>query len=414
MQKKIIGQYIVLSALFSAIGLSLQSAIYVTFLMKNGLSLFEVNMVNTCFFLTLFACEIPTGAFADIFGRKTAFVFSCALMSLSMFVYGSSDSLSGFILAEVICAIGVTFRSGAFQAWFVDSLKHTNYTGDLTKIFARENLFCQIGGGLGAIAGSYLYTFNATWPWYCGGTGLLVVTIAAQITMKENYFKRQKLSWKKGMVSMRDTVKTSIHYGMNDKAVRFILLITFMQIFAVQALNMYWQPFFKSYGVNESSFGFIYAGIMAFVAIGSFLVLRMKSTGREKSLILRIQIITGIFVILTVMFSSLPIILTLFLLHEMTRGMCPPLKDSFLQKRIPSAERATITSFCAIAPHIGGVFGLLVSGAIAQYCGISFAWIVSGIVLIVGALLVKRNGSQAPDTVSEKNCPMLVVKPIVG
>lgn len=116
MQNKTINQYIVLSALSSVAGLSFQTAIYVTFLMKNGLNLFEVNLVNTCYFITLLVCEIPTGAFADIFGRKASFVLACALMSFSMFIYGCSNTLSGFILAEVTCAIGRTFRNGAFQA----------------------------------------------------------------------------------------------------------------------------------------------------------------------------------------------------------------------------------------------------------------------------------------------------------
>lgn len=393
MQKKIIGQYIVLSALFSAGGLALHSAIYVSFLMKNNLNLFEVNMVNAFYFFTLFICEIPTGAFADIFGRKTSFVLACGLMSLSMFIYGASTTLSGFILAEVIGAVGSTFRSGAFQAWLVDSLKHEGYMGELTKVFARENFICQVGGGCGAIVGSYLYTYNPAWPWFCGGFGLLLVTILAQVIMKEEYFERHPISWKSGLASMKNTALTSIKYGMNDKAVRFILLITFMQIFAVQALNMYWQPFFKSHGVHESNFGFIFAGVMTSMAIGSLIMLRVNSAGKEKMLILKTQIITGIFVILTVVAFGLPIVLTLFLFHEMMRGMYPPLKDSYLQNRIPSSERATISSFCSIAPHIGGVFGLLISGAIAQSFGIATSWIISGIIFIVGALLVMKNSN---------------------
>ena len=88
MQKRIISQYYILSCLFNAGGTQVISAIYVTFLIKNGLSLLEVNLVNMSFFLTLFICEIPTGAFADIFGRKKSFVLACVLMCLSMFVYG--------------------------------------------------------------------------------------------------------------------------------------------------------------------------------------------------------------------------------------------------------------------------------------------------------------------------------------
>jgi MFS family permease len=164
MQRKIIRQYYILSCLFNAGGMQVIAAIYVTFLIKNGLNLLEVNLVNMAFFLTLFICEIPTGAFADIFGRKTSFVLACALMCLSMCVYGSSHTFAGFVVAEIIAGIAATFRSGAFQAWLVDSLKHHGYDGEYHHIFGREALIRQIGGGIGAVAGSYLAVNNPALP----------------------------------------------------------------------------------------------------------------------------------------------------------------------------------------------------------------------------------------------------------
>ena len=392
MQDRIIRQYIVLSALYNAVGLSFISAIYVTFLMKHGLNLFEVNMVNACYFFTLFVCEIPTGAFADIFGRKRSFIVACALMSLSMFAYGGSNTLSGFILAEIIGAIGSTFRSGAFRAWLYDSLKYIDYQGDVTKIFSKENVACQIGGCGGAIIGSYISLYNPAYPWIAGGIGLAILTIFAQTVMREDYFVRVSISWKNGLQKMKDITVTSVKYGMNDKAVRFILLTTFVQIFSIQALNMYWQPYFKGHQVHEYWLGWIFAAILGSSALGALIIRYSSILGREKVLILRIQIIIGIVVIIAATVSKTPMILLFFFLHEMGRGTYPPLADGYLQKRIPSAERATISSFCAIAPHIGGAFGLLASGIIAQCFGISVAWIVSGSLLIVGAMLVMKNG----------------------
>ena len=145
MQAKIIRQYYLFSFLHSTIGIQIVSAVYVTFLMKNGLNLFQVNLVNAIFFTTLFICEIPTGAFADIFGRKSSYMVSAILMSLSMFVYGSSSSFLGFVSAEMITAFGMTFRTGAFQAWLVDSLKHQGYEGSFNKIFGPSSLYNPIG-----------------------------------------------------------------------------------------------------------------------------------------------------------------------------------------------------------------------------------------------------------------------------
>lgn len=393
MQRKIIRQYYILSCLFNAGGMQVISAIYVTFLLKNGLNLLQVNLVNACFFLTLFVCEIPTGAFADIFGRKTSFVTACALMCVSMFVYGSSHTFVGFIAAEMLAAVGSTFRSGAFQAWLVDNLKHHGYDGEYNRIFGRETLIRQVGGGVGAIAGSYLAAYNPALPWFVGGTVMGITTLAAYLTMTEEYFVRAAFSWKRGLVAMKDVAVSSIRYGMDHKAVRFILIITCIQIFSVQALNMYWQPFFRNHSVSEQHLGFLFVGMMVALAAGAFIASKLDASGREKKLIVRTQVITGLIVIAAALMPGLPFIVTLFLLHETPRGCWNPLMDSYLQKRIPSSERATIASFCAIAPHIGGAIGLVVSGVIAQCFGIATAWVVSGIALMVGALLISRNGN---------------------
>lgn len=390
--KKLVRQYYTLSCMFSVGGMSVINAIYVTFLLNSGLNFFEVNLVNACYFLTLFICEIPTGAFADIFGRKKSFIIACALMCMSMFMYGSSHTFLMFVLAEILAAVGSTFRSGAFQAWFVDSMKHIGYEGEFTKIFARENLYKQIGGAFGAVGGAYLATINPQLTWYIGGTFMAITTIIAYVIMKEEYFKKTKISWKQGFVSMKNTAVISIHYGMNHKPVRFILIITAIQIFAVQALNMYWQPFFGNLHVKTSNFGYIYVGVNISIALGALIISRLQIVGKEKSMILWTQIWVGACALVAATVGGLPIAIVFYLLHEVGRGTWQPLIDGYLQKRIPSDERATITSFCATAPHIGGAIGLLVSGGIAQMFGINVAWIVSGATLILGSLLVARTG----------------------
>ena len=394
MQRKIIRQYYVLSCMFNAGGMSVISAIYATFLIHNGLNLFQVNLVNSVFYITLFVCEIPTGAFADIFGRKTSFIAACGIMCVSMFIYGCSHTFLGFAAAEMLGAVGVTFKSGAFQAWLVDSLKHHGYDGEYHRIFGRGNLFNQIGGGVGAIVGSYLAVHNPALPWFIGGTSLAVTTICASIIMKEEYFVRGEFSWKRGLTSMRDIAVKSMRYGTDNKAVRFILIITCIQIFAVMPMNMYWQPFFREHRLGEQHLGYLFTALMAAVATGALIISKCDCKGNEKIMILRAQIIAGVLVIAAAITPGLPFMLVLFVLHEVPRGCWNPLIDSYLQKRIPSKERATIASFCAIAPHIGGAVGLLASGVVAQCFGISAAWMLSGLVLIVGALCVSKNGSE--------------------
>lgn len=393
MKEKVVRQYILFSTLFTVSG-SITFATYVTFLQANGLTLLQVNLVNTVFFVTLFASEIPTGAFADIFGRKRSFVLACTFWGIGHLIYGLTHTFWTFLVAEMISALGFTFMSGAFKAWLVDSLIHRGYQGSNLKVFSRTQFYSQVFGAVSGIIGSHLAAHSLQLPWFAGALIAGILALMAQITMKEEYFVPKEFSFKKGFWMMKDTAVSSIRYGINDKTVRFILVVNFVQIFAVQVINMFWQPFFGNQGVSKVNFGYIMAGGALSVAVGGCIASSLASQDKEKKIIMTSQISVGIFIILTAVASGLPLILILFLLHEVGRGFWGPMKDRYLHERIPSSERATIDSFCSISPDIGGAIGLVISGVIAEYGGIPLSWIFSGFVLIVGALLVARNGKE--------------------
>lgn len=168
MSKNTIRLYLFLT-LVKRMGISFISATYVMFLISRGLNLFEVNLVNFVFFTTLFFCEIPTGAVADVFGRKASFVVSCFLLSTSMFLYSAMGSFWGFAFAEFVAAMGFTFSTGAFQAWVVDKLQNENYKGSLGSVFVKEQQITHVAGIIGALLGAFLADKNIVFPWIAGG-----------------------------------------------------------------------------------------------------------------------------------------------------------------------------------------------------------------------------------------------------
>lgn len=368
------------------------AGIYATYLLSHGMNLFQVNLINSVYFCVLFISEIPTGAFADIFGRKKSFVIACGLWCLSDTLYGVASTLSGFITAEIVGAISFTFMNGALRAWFVDSLIHRGYPSPETRVFGRIKMYAQFIGIPSSIVGAYIGGYSMSAPFFIGAVIAAIGMILTVIYMKEEYFVPQIFSWKKGVRQMKIIAASSLRHAMTDRAVRFLLLITFVQIFSVQAFNMYWQPFFGSHGVAKEHYGWIFGGMMAALGLGLWIASKVHDGANERGLIIKSQIFVGVLILLTLCVSGLPMLIIVFLVHEIGRGFWEPLKDSYLHKRIPSHERATIDSFCSISPHIGGTIGLITSGAIAQYGGIPLAWTVSAVVLIVTALVVVRNG----------------------
>ena len=127
---------------------------YVLFLSEKGMDLLQINLINTCYMIAVILAELPTGSFADSFGRHRSFSLSFFLMALSTFIYFVSGSFMLFVLAEVVAALGHTFFSGSIEAWLVDSLKARGEEYRQAEIFRHETAFHSFGIIAGVMFGA--------------------------------------------------------------------------------------------------------------------------------------------------------------------------------------------------------------------------------------------------------------------
>jgi len=391
-KRSIIGTYFLLLAL-SSMGLGFSSGVYSNFLRSHGLNELELNTVNIAFFLTIFLFEIPTGLYADVFGRKRSFVISCFLLSASEFVYSGSSTFWGFVTAEIIGGIAVTFASGAYQAWLVDRLKHHGYEEKLTKIFAWESVVKALAIIASSAIGGKMADYSYVWPWFLGGIMSALTGVLSAIIMKEEYFVKKNFNFKRSLTEMAVTTRESWRYLRTDKAFRFILAMGFVLTFTVMAPNMQWQKIFINHLKTNFHVSLLMVGIQITVMAGGYLSLRFLTLCKsdEKKALMVCQVLIGLTIMLTVMWSNLPMILVFFLLHEVFRGAFKPIKDAYLQDMLPSKERATLASFESMYGHLGGALGLLMSGWLATVAGIPTAWAVAGAVMVIEALTLHNH-----------------------
>ena len=364
---------------------ALHSATYVLFLQKNGLDLFQVNLVNFCFFTTLFAFEIPTGAFADVFGRKPSFLVACALWAIGLAIYGWSTTIWGFIASELLLAIGATFFSGAFEAWYVDSIAFHGQEAELQRFLSHKEQLEQWVGIAAMMTGAMIAEINLAFPWFLGSFTMLLAFFAAIAFMREDYFTRNSASMRVGLAEIKRTAKVSVEYGLKNPAVRFLIFVGTFQFFAMQPSNMFWAPYFANFTSS-----FIVIGIVRVVMQLAIIAGALYSTHfASKFSDYRIAILSAqMLIAVSLAVSGLPWFaasLGLFLTHEVGRGIFAPIKSKFLHANIPSSERATISSFESLFNHLGGAVGLLLAGLVGNYWGIPASWFLFGLTLLLAS-----------------------------
>src|SRR3981189_1709183 len=126
---------------------------YLVLLLGNTLAASLIWGINTIFLLDAGLSKWPTGVVADTAGRRLSYLLGTITLAASTLLYVLLWRLHApfweWALVSVLLGLGFTFFSGAVEAWLVDALKATGFTGELEAVFGRG----QVVTGVAMLAG---------------------------------------------------------------------------------------------------------------------------------------------------------------------------------------------------------------------------------------------------------------------
>src|SRR5256884_9510661 len=147
--------YLVL-LLGNTLAASLIWGINTIFLLDAGLSNLEAFAANAFFTAGMVIFEVPTGVVADTVGRRASYLLGTVTLAASTLLYVLLWRIHApfwqWAVVSVLIGLGFTFFSGAVEAWLVDALKATGFTGELEAVFGRG----QVVTGVAMLSGPVL------------------------------------------------------------------------------------------------------------------------------------------------------------------------------------------------------------------------------------------------------------------
>src|ERR687893_307137 len=123
-------------------------------LLDAGLSNLEAFAANAFFTAGMVLFEVPTGIVADTVGRRASYLLGTVTLAASTLLYVLLWQVEApfwqWAVVSILLGLGFTFFSGAVEAWLVDALTATGFTGQVDSVFARG----QVVSGVAMLAGS--------------------------------------------------------------------------------------------------------------------------------------------------------------------------------------------------------------------------------------------------------------------
>jgi MFS family permease len=370
-----------------------------------GLSLGAIGAVFAVHSAVALALEVPSGALADLVGRRRVLLAGAALTAVSLLVFAAAESVAAFMVSTGLLAAGRALISGSLEAWYVDSLRLLDPAAPLSHGLSRgaaaEGLAMAVGslvagalvtlagpaqGGGGAFSG---YGIAAL----AGALAAVAYLVAVAVLVDEGDRRarapehpspvarqvahifataRDELT---GSVTVRVVVVTGIALGMSFTAVELL-----------------WQPhladLISDRDTHGVAFGALAAGSMLLAAVGAWLSPRVRSRAGLRSGYLLALLLGAVCVALLGVPATVAMFVPLYLIAYLSLGLTDPLHFELLNDAVGPTARATLISAEALATQAGALVANLAVGALASAHGTAFVWAIAGTLLTVTTLAV--------------------------
>jgi MFS family permease len=378
------------------------------FLLDAGLSNFEAFAANAFFTAGMVLFEVPTGIVADTVGRRASYLLGTVTLSASTLLYVLLWQVEAafwqWAIVSMLIGLGFTFFSGAVEAWLVDALAATGFTGELDNVFARGQVVSGAAMLAGSVAGGFIAEeFGLGVPFVLRGIVLLVTFVGAWFLMHDLGFHPER---GQGLVTeMRHVVADSVEYGWRVPAVKWLMVEALFTggvgIYVFYAL----QPYVLELWGDPDAYQI--AGIVAAIVAGAQIAgglvaprVRDLFPRRTSALILlaALNVVTLALIGLVDTFWS---VTALIVVWGLLFAASTPIRQAYLNGLIPSRQRATILSFNSLMSSSGGVWTQPALGRAADVWGYGSSYLIGAAIsaLALPALALSRKQNAPADTV---------------
>jgi MFS family permease len=378
------------------------------FLLDAGLSNLEAFAANAFFTAGMVLFEVPTGIVADTIGRRVSYLLGTLTLMASTFLYvllwQVGAPLWEWAIASMLLGLGFTFFSGAVEAWLVDALTATGFTGELETVFGRGQIVSGAAMLVGSVAGGFIARQTSLGvPFVLRGLVLIVMFGLAFRLMHDVGFKPEK--GERPLTEMRKIASNSVEYGWRVPAVKWLMVESLFTggvgIYAFYALQPY---LLELYGDPQA---YQVAGLVAAIVAGAQIAggiaaprIRRLFRRRTSALIAT----AGLSVValgLIGLIESFWAVIGLIVVWGLLFAATLPIRQTYLNGLIPSRQRATILSFDSMMSSTGGVWTQPLLGRAADAWGYAPSYLIgAGIsILALPCLALSRRQNAAADTV---------------
>ncbi len=371
----------------------------ILFYLSIGLNFFQIGILVSFLNICINIMEIPSGALADIYGRKNCILISLVSYIGSFIIFAFSGSFEPLFAALFLFSIGESFRTGTHKAMIFDWLRQNDRLTEKTMVYGYTRSWSKYGSALAVIISSAIVIITKDYRWifllsiipYMAGIwnirsypDYLNNRVEGHINIGvifKHTFKSVKNAFEKTALR-RLIVKSMGFEGVFDITKNFLQPILQAQAIVIAALLVISEK--ESTALVIGAVYFILHIISAAASKRAHLFAgRFKS---ENSAITTL-IFTGAalaFLSAAGMYTDLFIIaISAYIIYYIIQNLWRPILVAIYDNHADNSEQATILSIESQAKTVGITIFAPAAGFIADKWGIEGALLLSAVIMLM-------------------------------
>ena len=306
---------------------------------KNVDNLFLLTVVDTAFWVTMIAFQLPAGLLGDKYGRKAVLFVGEVIYAVGILAFGLSDQFWMLLVSNMVWALGVCFVISGDTPFLYDTLAEVKRQGEFITISAKaftviaimQGLACIVGGVLVELTNRFDLTLIISAIVGLGGCGTIVF-------LKEPKVDRSQFG------SYAKHLKVGLRHVVNSRAIMVLIMFQIVVEIAVYVMAV----FRSVYMTDVLNLSFLAIGLFfaAFILFGGFVSFQAgkfeQRFGEKRSLLFMLLAIVGSFLLVFLIQS--PIVIGVQFLVYMVSYLQSPIISGYINKRVDSPHRSTVVA----------------------------------------------------------------------
>ena len=137
----------------------------VLFYLSIGLNYLQIGVLVSFLNICINMMEIPSGALADIYGRKNSMIVSLVGYIIAFAIFAFSHSYAPLFIAIFFYSIGEAFRTGTHKAMIFDWLRINNRLGEKTRVYGFTRSWSKYGSAVSVILSTIIVILSKDYRW---------------------------------------------------------------------------------------------------------------------------------------------------------------------------------------------------------------------------------------------------------